>query len=52
MLEAKLYSIEDLNIAGCVDKMCLQCSPPPFPEQCSHAACVYADIICKRGLVI
>ena len=52
MFQGNLYSIEDLNIAGCVDKMCLQCSPSPCPEQCSHAACVYDDIICKLGQVL
>ena len=52
MFQAKLYLIEDLNIAGCVDKMCLQSSPSPFPEQCSHAASVYDDIICKLGQVL
>ena len=52
MFQAKLYLIEDLNIAGCVDKMCLQSFPSPFPEQCSHAACVYDDIICKLGQVL
>ena len=52
MFQAKLYLIEDLNIAGCVDKVCLQSFPSSFPEQCSHATCVYDDIFCKLGQVL